>query len=67
MYQKIKMFKGLSTQPCDAFKNISLLVEAASLLSAVDDDEYREIGDVLLAFVTNYANEAHKIEGEKFQ
>ncbi|MBL5924738.1 hypothetical protein [Enterobacter asburiae] len=67
MNQKIKMFKGLSTQPCDAFKNISLLVEAASLLSAVDDDEYREISDILLAFVGNYASQAHKNEWEKLQ
>lgn len=51
MSQKIKTFKGLSIHPCDAFKNMSLIVEAASLLSAVDDDEYREISDILLAFV----------------
>jgi hypothetical protein len=42
--------------------NMSLIVEAASLLSAVDDDEYREISDILLAFA-NYANEAHKMNG----
>lgn len=67
MSQKIKTFKGLSIQPCDAFKNISLIVETASLLSVVDDDEYREIGDVLLAFVCSYANEAHKNEWNKLQ
>lgn len=33
MSQKIKTFKGLSIHPCDAFKNMSLIVEAASLLS----------------------------------
>lgn len=67
MSQKIKTFKGLSFHPCDAFKNMSLIVEAASLLSAVDDDEYREISDILLAFVCNYANEAHKNELDKLQ
>lgn len=67
MTQKIKTFKGLSIQPCDAFRNISLFVESASLLSAVDDDEYREISDILLGFVCNYAIEAHKNEWDKLQ
>lgn len=67
MIQKSKTFKGLSVQPCDAFKNMSLIVEVASLLSAVDDYQYREIGDILLAFVCSYANEAHKNEQDKLQ
>ncbi|HHD0688597.1 hypothetical protein [Citrobacter freundii] len=67
MIQKTKTFKGLSVQPSDAFKNMSLIVETASLLSAVDDDQYREIGDILFAFVCNYANEAHKNELDKLQ
>ncbi|HID5264628.1 TPA: hypothetical protein ACXEM2_003864 [Enterobacter hormaechei] len=67
MVELIKTFKGLSTHPCDAFKNMSLIVETASLLSAVDDDEYREISDALFAFVCDYANEAHKNESEKLQ
>lgn len=67
MSQKTKTFKGLSIHPSDAFKNMSLIVDAASLLSAVDDDEYREISDILLAFVSNYASEAHKNELDKLQ
>lgn len=67
MSKKIKTFKGLSIHPCDAFKNMSLIVEVASLLSAVNDDEFREIGDILLAFASNYASEAHKNEWDKIQ
>ncbi|AKE59036.1 MULTISPECIES: hypothetical protein [Citrobacter] len=67
MVEPIKTFKGLSIRPCDAFKNISLITETASLLSAVDDDGYREISDVLFAFVCNYADEARKNESEKLK
>ncbi|MDG1643721.1 hypothetical protein DA718_12615 [Klebsiella huaxiensis] len=67
MTQMIKTFKGLSIHPCDAFKNMALIVEAASLLSAVDDDEYREISDILLGFACSYASEAHKNEWNKPQ
>ncbi|POP41763.1 hypothetical protein CHU32_24690 [Superficieibacter electus] len=67
MSQKIKTFNGLSIHPCDAFKNISSIVETASLLSAVDDDEYREISDILLAFVCNYATAAHELTLEKLK
>lgn len=67
MTEAIKTFKGLSTRPRDAFKNMSLIIEAASLLSATNDDKYREISDTLLAFVCNYANEAHQNESERRQ
>lgn len=60
-------FKGLSLHPHDAFKNLAAFIEVASLFTAVTDEEYRELSDVLLEFARKYADAARKIELGKFQ
>lgn len=44
----MKSFKGLSLHPHDAFKNIGALIEAAGILTAVTDEEYQELSDVII-------------------
>ncbi len=62
-----KYFKGLSLHPHDAFKNLAVFIEVAGLLSAVTDEEYQELSDVLLEFSRKYADAARKIELGKLQ
>jgi hypothetical protein len=49
----MKSFKGLSLHPHDAFKNIGALIEAAGILTAVTDEEYQELSDVIIGFVVS--------------
>ncbi|MGL5968432.1 MAG: hypothetical protein ACRCZ6_14985 [Kluyvera sp.] len=62
----MRNFMGLSLHPLDAFKNLSSIIEVAGLLTAVTDDEYQEISDVLIAFSAKYADAAREaIEGDQ--
>lgn len=60
----MRSFMGLSLHPLDAFKNLSSIIKVAGLLSAVTDDEYKEISDVLVAFSVKYAEAAHESAAE---
>ncbi|MGE2189106.1 hypothetical protein ACNF2Y_07860 [Enterobacter hormaechei] len=63
----MKLFKGLSLHPHDAFKNIGALIEAAGILTAVTDEEYQELSDVIIGFCRKYAKVAEDIELEKIK
>lgn len=62
-----KNFKGISLHPHDAFKNLAAFIEVAGLLTAVTDEEYQELSDVLLEFARKYATAGKNIELGKLQ
>ncbi|MEP9058784.1 hypothetical protein [Enterobacter asburiae] len=63
----MKLFKGLSLHPHDAFKNIGVLIEAAGILTCVTDEEYQELSDVIIELCRKYAKVAEDIELEKLK
>lgn len=62
-----KNFKGLSLHPHDVFKNVGVFIEAAGLLTAVTDEEYQEVSDILLEFARKYVDTARETELRKLQ
>ncbi len=55
----LKTFKGLSLESVDALNNIATIIESGSLLTATNDREYQEIGDMIIGFASQYATAAH--------
>ncbi|HAC8237285.1 TPA_asm: hypothetical protein G0G78_12075 [Salmonella enterica] len=62
-----KNFKGLSLHPYDTFKNIASFIEVAGLLTIVTDEEYQELGDVILELTQKYAKAAQEIASGETQ
>lgn len=55
----MKTFKALPLDSCSALKSISVIIECGHMLAASSDDEYSEIGDMIIGFAQDYAAAAH--------
>lgn len=59
----VKTFRGLSLDPGCAFQNISTLINAAFLISTVEESDDSELSDSVLIIASQYAEAAHEAAG----
>ncbi|EDS8889508.1 hypothetical protein GQC79_004478 [Salmonella enterica] len=58
--ETVKTFRGLSLESGHAFQNISTLINAAFLISAVEEADNSELSDSILIIASQYAEAAHE-------
>lgn len=63
----MKTFKGLSLEPADALHNIAVMIEVASLLSAIDISDGTDISDCVYGEARQYALAAQAYAAESKQ
>lgn len=59
----VKTFRGLSLESGHAFQNISTLINAAFLISTIEEAGDSELSDSVLIIASQYAEAAHEAAG----